>query len=151
MYAKINRCLLICPFYGGCPHFGESVKRGSTVPPSGKGSSFLSPWAWPTAPWLRIHTDFAGPIFGKMLLVVTDSHSKWLEVCVMTSKTAGRTMAALRDMFTRHGIPEQLVSDINPLPTNDAHMRHGLSISHKNLYGGFNTRRYTSVHGFCFF
>ncbi len=31
MYAKINRCLLICPFYGGCPHFGESVKRGSTV------------------------------------------------------------------------------------------------------------------------
>ncbi len=31
MYAKINRCLLICPFYGGCPHFEESVKRGSTV------------------------------------------------------------------------------------------------------------------------
>ncbi len=40
---------------------------------------------------------------------------------------------------------------LKPLPTNDAHMRHGLSISHKNLYGGFNTRHYTSVHGFCFF
>ncbi len=24
---------------------------------------------------------------------------------------------------------------VNPLPTNDAHMRHSLSISHKNLYG----------------
>ncbi len=24
-------------------------------------------------------------------------------------------------------------------------------VSHKNLYGGFNTRRYTLVHGFCFF
>ncbi len=40
---------------------------------------------------------------------------------------------------------------LNPLPINDAHMRHGLSISHKNLYRGFNTRRCTSVHGFCFF
>ncbi len=38
-----------------------------------------------------------------------------------------------------------------PLPTNDAPKRHDLSISHKNLSGGFNTRRYTSVHGFCFF
>ncbi len=70
----------------------------------------LHPWAWPTAPWLRIHADFAGPIFGKMLLVVTDAHSKWPEVCVMTSTTADRTIAALRDMFAQHGIPEQLVS-----------------------------------------
>ncbi len=29
MYAKIN---WIRPFYGGCPHLGGSVKRGSTVP-----------------------------------------------------------------------------------------------------------------------
>ncbi len=27
----------------------------------------------------------------------------------------------------------------NPLPSNDAHMRHGISISHKNLYGEFKT------------
>ncbi len=32
-----------------------------------------------------------------------------------------------------------LVTCFNPLPTNDAHMCHGLSISHKNLYGGFNS------------
>ncbi len=25
MYAKINRCFLICTFYGGCPHVGMSV------------------------------------------------------------------------------------------------------------------------------
>ncbi len=42
-------------------------------------------------------------------------------------------------------------SRLNPLPTNDAHIRHGLSISHKNLYGGFNTRHYTLLHGFWFF
>ncbi len=28
---KINRCFAICPFYGGCPYLGGSIKRGSTV------------------------------------------------------------------------------------------------------------------------
>ncbi len=50
-----------------------------------------------------------------------------------------------------YALLQGVLVDINPLPTNDAHMCHGLSITHKNLYGGFNTRRYTSVHGFCFF
>ncbi len=43
---------------------------------------------------------------------------------------------------------------LNPLPTNDAPMRHDLcelSISLWKFIWGFNTRRYTSVHGFCFF
>ena len=42
----------------------------------------LHPWAWPESPWERIHVDFAGPIQGRMLLVVTDAHSKWPEVIV---------------------------------------------------------------------
>ncbi len=43
---------------------------------------------------------------------------------------------------------------VNPLPTLDAPMRHDLSelsISLWEFIWGFNTRRYTSVHGFCFF
>ncbi len=39
----------------------------------------------------------------------------------------------------------------NSLVPNDAIRRHELPSAHKNLYGGFNTRRYTIVHGFCFF
>ena len=31
MHAKINRCFCVCPFEGGCPLLGGSVKRGSTV------------------------------------------------------------------------------------------------------------------------
>ena len=31
LYGKINRGHGICPLYGGCPHFGESVIRGFTV------------------------------------------------------------------------------------------------------------------------
>ena len=37
----------------------------------------LHPWAWPTAPWKRVHIDFAGPFLGK---IVVDTHSKWPEV-----------------------------------------------------------------------
>ena len=74
----------------------------------------LHPWEWPTAPWKRIHVDFAGPVDGKMLLITTDAHSKWPEVCVMNSTTAARTIAALRNMFARYGIPEQMVSDNGP-------------------------------------
>ena len=40
----------------------------------------LHPWAWPSQPWQRVHVDYAGPVAGKMLLVIVDAHSKWPEV-----------------------------------------------------------------------
>lgn len=40
----------------------------------------VNPWKWPTAPWQRIHVDFAGPFLGHMYLIVVDAHSKWPEV-----------------------------------------------------------------------
>ena len=48
---------------------------------------------------------------GKMFLIVVDSHSKWFEVEMMPSITIEATIANLRDMFARYGIPQQLVSD----------------------------------------
>ena len=48
---------------------------------------------------------------GKMFLIVVDSHSKWFEVEMMPSITIEVTIANLRDMFARYGIPQQLVSD----------------------------------------
>ena len=39
----------------------------------------LHPWEWPEKPWTRIHIDYAGPFHGKMLLVVVDATSKWIE------------------------------------------------------------------------
>ena len=59
----------------------------------------LHPWARPEAPWQCIHIDYAGPFMGKMMLIVTDAHSKWPEVTLMTSTAAIRTIAVLRDMF----------------------------------------------------
>ena len=32
----------------------------------------LHPWLWPSLPWQRIHVDYAGPVDGRMLLVIVD-------------------------------------------------------------------------------
>ena len=50
------------------------------------------PWVWPTAPWQHIHVDFAGPFLGHMFLIVVDTHSKWLEVEIMSSTTAEKAI-----------------------------------------------------------
>ena len=46
-----------------------------------------------------------------MLLVVTDTYSKWPEVVPMASTAANRAMGSI---FSRCGFPEQLVSDNSP-------------------------------------
>ena len=74
----------------------------------------LHPWVWPDAPWTRIHVDYAGPFLGKMFLVVVDAHSKWPEVLIANSTTSHSTMEALRTLFGRYGLPQQLVSDNGP-------------------------------------
>ena len=74
----------------------------------------LHPWKWPTRPWARLHVDFAGPMDGRMYLIVVDAHSKWLEVLPMTTATALTTIQHLRTLFARFGVPESLVSDNGP-------------------------------------
>ncbi|KAL3098815.1 hypothetical protein niasHT_024569 [Heterodera trifolii] len=71
----------------------------------------LHSWPKPTGPWQRIHIDFAGPFFGKIFLIVVDSFSKYPEVFEMANSTASATIEKLRYLFTRHGIPETIVSD----------------------------------------
>ncbi|RXN16546.1 putative protein K02A2.6-like protein [Labeo rohita] len=74
----------------------------------------LHPWDWPETPWQRVHVDFAGPVEGKMLLIVMDAHSKWPKVAVMHSTTAEKTAVKLGEMFSHFGYPEQLISDNGP-------------------------------------
>ena len=71
----------------------------------------LHPWQWPTRPWTRLHIDFAGPMEGKMFLIIIDSHSKWIEVFPMTNATSSSTIRYLRQLFAQFGIPETIVSD----------------------------------------
>ncbi|XP_062389467.1 uncharacterized protein K02A2.6 [Sardina pilchardus] len=74
----------------------------------------VHPWDWPGDPWHRLHIDFAGPVENHMFLVVVDAHSKWPEVVVMKNTSAERTIEELRSIFSRFGLPQQLVSDNGP-------------------------------------
>ena len=92
----------------------------------------LHPWIWPTAPWKRVHVDFAGPFLDKMFLIVVDAHSKWPEVIPMSSTTAPKTIAALQSLFAKYGLPEQLVSDNGSQFTSEefAHFMKANGIKH---------------------
>lgn len=71
----------------------------------------MHPWEWPDHPWARIHIDYAGPVKGKMILVIVDSHSKWIEAHVVNSATSQATIEKLRLVFSTYGLPEVIVSD----------------------------------------
>lgn len=75
--------------------------------------SLLHPWAFPTRPWQRVHTDFA-EFQGKHYLVTVDAHSKWIEVQKMAGTNAAATILKLQELFARFGLPSQLVSDGGP-------------------------------------
>lgn len=81
-------------------------------------SAPLHPWEWPKQPWNRIHLDFAGPFMGAMFLVIVDAHSKWLDVQIMPSITAPKTIERLRQIFAIHGLPCKIVSDNGPTFTS---------------------------------
>jgi len=82
----------------------QAVKQAPAVAP-------LYLWVWPSHPMQRIHIDFAGPILGKIYLLVVDAHSKWGEVFRITQTTATKTVEILRQLFSSYKLPEQVVSD----------------------------------------
>ena len=71
----------------------------------------LHPWEWPDQHWKRVHIDYAGPYQGKMLLIMVDAHTKWIETHMMSRITSSATIRKLRTVFGTHGLPEVLVSD----------------------------------------
>lgn len=73
--------------------------------------NILIPWEICRKPWERIHVDFLGPIEGKMYFIVLDAFSKWVEVFAMSSTNSFNTIAVLRQLFARFGLPDMLVSD----------------------------------------
>ena len=86
-----------------CPNCQESCPSPAVAP--------LHPWEWPSHPWQRLHLDFAGPFLGHMYLVLVDAHSKWMEVHLMQSITASKTIESLRIIFSSHGLPQTIVTD----------------------------------------
>ena len=77
-------------------------------------------WQYPSKPWERIHIDFCCPFRNHMYLIVLDAYSKWPEVIRMSSSTStSETTKVLLSLFSRHGLPDKLVSDNGPQFTSD--------------------------------
>ena len=74
----------------------------------------LHPWSWPTRPWARVHLDYAGPVEGKMILVIIDAHSKWIDAIVTPNATSATVVEELRLLFAQFGLPETVVTDNGP-------------------------------------
>ena len=74
----------------------------------------VHPWTYPAHPWSRLHIDYVGQVDGKMYFVLIDAYSKFPEIVKMTSTTAEATINVLREIFSRQGLPEMIVSDNGP-------------------------------------
>ena len=38
---------------------------------------------WPKKPWSRLNIDHAGPVGGKIILIIMDAHSKWIDAHIL--------------------------------------------------------------------
>ena len=74
----------------------------------------LTPWRWPEKPWHRVHIDYAEKR-GEHFLIAVDAHSRWPEIIHMhKNTTTAATITALRGMFSKYGLPNQICSDNGP-------------------------------------
>ena len=72
----------------------------------------LAPWLWTSNPWYRIHIDFDGK---RHHFILVDAHSRWPEIFYMPrNATAASTIAILRELFDKYGMPVHCVSDNGP-------------------------------------
>ena len=69
----------------------------------------LHTWEYPAYLWQRLHNDLAEPFQRKMFLVVVDAHTKWPDIFEIRNTTAAETVATLRSLFARMGLPVQVV------------------------------------------
>ena len=67
----------------------------------------------PDFPWERVATDLF-ELKGENYLVVVDYYSRYIEVQKLKSTTSTSVVTALKELFSRHGVPSTMVSDNGP-------------------------------------
>lgn len=97
-------------------HIEVAVKTCDNCAKAGKApiKCTLQPWPTPTAPWTRLHMDYAGPINGYYFLLIIDAYSKWPEIIKTRTTTAAKTIEIFADVLARHGLCELCVTDNGP-------------------------------------
>ena len=98
-------------------HIEDTARTCETCAKHGKNLTKIvnHPWAKTSAPFERVHADFAGPFLGSMWLLLVDTYSKWPEIIQMNANTtSSATIRAFRSIFSRTGLPICLVTDNGP-------------------------------------
>ena len=73
----------------------------------------LIPTTLPNYPWQKIETDLF-VLNGTTYLITSDYFSRFPEVIKFTTTTATSVISALKSIFARYGITEQVISDNGP-------------------------------------
>ena len=89
-------------------------------------------WVLLDHPWCRLHIDYTDPIMGKMVLVIMDVYTKWIDAHVSSRSTSTIIISGLWNGFSTHGLPDVTVSDNTTcLKTDDfKHYCHMNGIRH---------------------
>ena len=78
----------------------------------------LQPIPLPVGVWRKVMVDLIGPLQGpaheRFGIVLVDMYSRWPEVAFCANVTADTLISFLRTLFSREGVPEELVSDNGP-------------------------------------
>lgn len=73
----------------------------------------MKPSSLPEYPWQRVATDLM-QYKGNMYLLVIDYYSRYIEIAKLSTTTSKAIINHLKSIFSRHGIPERLISDNGP-------------------------------------
>lgn len=65
-----------------------------------------------SAPWSRIHIDYAGPKDDYYYFIIIDAYSGWPEIFVSkNAPTSTSTIDAIKRVFSRFGLPLTIASE----------------------------------------
>ncbi|XP_065180067.1 uncharacterized protein K02A2.6-like [Sycon ciliatum] len=79
----------------------------------------MLPHEIPKLPWTKLGSDIL-EFNGRYYLVVADYTSKYPEVnCLGTTKTSAAVITKLKNIFSRHGIPEVMIADNMPYASKE--------------------------------
>ena len=73
----------------------------------------LMPTALPDYPWQKIGTDLFS-LNGMTYVIASDYFSRFPEVIKLATTTSSSVISALKSLFSRYGIPEEVISDNGP-------------------------------------
>ena len=110
--ARARSCVYWPSMYEAIEH---KVKKCPVCNKYSKGNQKepMIPHDVPNRPWEMLGADYFS-FAGKDYLLIVDYFLKYPEVICMTSKTAEATVKMMRQIFSRHGIPNTLVADNMP-------------------------------------